>query len=152
MQKDAIQNHISNTYPGLNKVDAWGETSWFYNPNDAFARGTYFCTLKEKDGDNDKGSNLDREGVFRLNTGLPKAEFEKLFGAPPSRPAKGGIIEGPWNLQALDTIMPHPVYGWMSWVCVLNPSVSTFETFKPLLDHGYAKAVMTFEKKLKAAR
>ena len=29
--------------------------------------------------------------------------------------------------------MPHPVYGPNHWVCVLNPSDTTFENLKPLL-------------------
>lgn len=49
----------------------------------AFARGTYFLTVKSKDGANDSGSMLDRDGVFRLNMGLPKADYVTLFGPPP---------------------------------------------------------------------
>jgi len=33
--------------------------------------------------------------------------------------------------------MPHPVYGKMYWVCVLNPSAETFETVKGLLAEAY---------------
>jgi hypothetical protein len=33
--------------------------------------------------------------------------------------------------------MPHPVYGRNHWVCVLNPSDSTFESVKPLLAEAY---------------
>ena len=33
-------------------------------------RGIYFCTIKEKDGDNDKASNLHRYAVFRVNFGI----------------------------------------------------------------------------------
>ena len=33
--------------------------------------------------------------------------------------------------------MPHPVYGRNHFVCVLNPSQSTFQSIKPLLDEAY---------------
>ena len=32
--------------------------------------GVYFCTLKENNGANDKASELDRDGVFRLSIGI----------------------------------------------------------------------------------
>ena len=37
--------------------------------------------------------------------------------------------------------MPHPVYAPQAWVCVLSPSVETFQTLKPLLEEAYAMAV-----------
>ena len=42
-----------------------------------------------------------------------------------------------WDFAELDVVMPHPVYGRMHWVCVLNPSEATFETVKPLLSEAY---------------
>ena len=46
----------------------------------------------------------------------------------------------------MDKLMPHPVYGRMYWVCVLNPSESTFETIRPLLDEAYEIAVKKYER------
>ena len=34
--------------------------------------------------------------------------------------------------------MPHPVYGRMHWICVVNPSEATFETLMPSLAEAYA--------------
>jgi hypothetical protein len=48
---------------------------------------------QEKDGDNDKGSRLNRPGVYRVNLGVRKDTFVKLFGAVPKRPGAGGIVE-----------------------------------------------------------
>ena len=53
-------------------VDSWGEKGIFYNPNHVLKRGVYILTIKEKDGDNDNGSNLDRENVYRVNLGIRK--------------------------------------------------------------------------------
>ena len=41
------------------------------------------------------------------------------------------------TFTALDTIMPHPVYGKINWACVLNPSAATFEAVRPLLAEAY---------------
>lgn len=125
----------------------WGEHSYFYNPSGLKPRGSYFLTIKQKDGANDTASNLDRPGVWRLNFGLPKATFIHCFGHPPSRPGKGMAVEGPWDFTALDQLMPHPVYGWMAWVSILNPSQKSFETLKPLIIQAYSKARDGFDKR-----
>lgn len=143
-------NHAA-ALEGVEVHRAWGETSCFYNPGGEFARGTYFLTIKEKDGDNDRASELDREGVWRLNIGTARSDFEALFGQPPKRPGKGEHIEGPWDFTVLDQITPHPVYGWMSWIAVVSPSLETWRRCIPLVDSAYAKARTTFEKRLKAA-
>ena len=145
----ALSGYILKEFDGVNRLNSWGETSFFYNPHDRLPRGTYFCTLKEKDGDNDKGSNIDREGIYRFNFGLPEKQFTELFGEKPNRPAKGGIIKGPWKFTALNILMPHPIYGWMGWVAILNPTDESFSEIKPLLTLAYLKAVKGFERRTK---
>ena len=45
-------------------VNSWGETGVFYNPGKVLKRGVYVLTVKEKDGDNDRASQLDRPGGY----------------------------------------------------------------------------------------
>jgi len=45
--------------------------------------------------------------------------------------------------------MPHPVYGWMSLIGVLNPSRETFEKLNPLIDEGVKLAQHKYQKKVK---
>ena len=132
MQVDDIVEKIKTSFEGVVPKSSWGETSMFYNPGLRLPNGVYFCTLKEKNGDNDKASELDRAGVFRLSIGI----------------AKGGIIDTGHDFSALDELMPHPIYGWMSWVQVLNPSVSTFERIFPLIAEAHSNAVIKFNKKI----
>ena len=132
-------------------VVAWGETSFFYNPGQALPRGVYFATLKAKDGDNDRASNLSRPLVFRLNIGISKPTYRSLFGPPPARPAAGGIVDTGHDFTALDALLPHPVYGWMAWISVLNPSLATFESVKPLLAEAHGMAAAKFRKRVPAA-
>lgn len=145
---DQIKEFIVERYEDVSPKEVWGETSFFVNPGNQLPSGAYFATLKEKDGDNDKASNLDREGIFRLNFGLGRKMFINKFGAPPVRPAKGEVIDGPWDFEAVDELMPHPVYGWMSWMCILNPTETSFEDLLPLLDAAYDKAYATVQKRL----
>ncbi|ABD53794.1 DUF6194 family protein [Jannaschia sp. CCS1] len=147
IETDTVHDHIS-TLEGVIPKDAWGETSYFYNPGRIFERGTYFATVKQKDGDNDKASHLDRDGIWRLNIGVTKGTYFERFGPPPPRPGKGGIVDGDWNYTALDTLTPHPVYGWMSWVAVLNPSKTTWQQCIALIEDAHGRAKINFEKRV----
>jgi hypothetical protein len=74
-----------------------------------------------------------------------------MFGTPTKgTPGDYGLGSGSaanWDFTALDTLMPHPVYGRMHWVCVLNPRKGTFETIKPLLAEAYEIDVARTRKK-----
>lgn len=152
MKVGEVIDMLRSQFPDVVLKKAWGETSFFVNPENILPSGAYFATIKEKDGENDSASNLDRDGIFRLNFGPGKPAFVKLFGSPPVRPGKGGIIEGPWQFDAMDKIMPHPVYGWMSWMCVLNPSNTSIETCMPLLKLAYDKASVNAAKRIAARK
>jgi hypothetical protein len=140
---------ILTAYDGVVPIQSWGETSFFYNPGLALARGAYFCTLKEHDGENDRASALDRPGVYRLSFGVPPSTYARLFGPRPARPGKGGVVEGPWPFTALDRVTPHPVYAWMGWLSILNPSADTFAELRPLLGEAHRRARGTFEGRLR---
>lgn len=61
-----------------------------------------------------------------MNLGVRKDTFVKLFGAMPKRPGAGGIVEMDYDFFAVDCFLPHPVYVWMGWMCVVNPSKENF--------------------------
>ncbi len=148
MNIEDIIARIQHTYPGLVEIQSWGETGLFYNPEGILKRGIYFLTLKEHDGANDTASALNRNGVYRLNLGISKTSFYTLFGEQPKRPAAGGVVAMDYDFTTLDTILPHPVYGWMSWISVLNPSLETFSKLEPLLEEGYQLAIKKYKKRL----
>lgn len=151
MEESSIARYIRESFDGIAPVAAWGETSFFYNPGQALPRGVYFATLKGKDGNNDRASALGRPGVFRLNIGISRPTYRSLFGPPPARPVAGGIVATGHDFTALDTLTPHPVYGWMTWVSVLNPGAGTFEQVKPLLAEAHALAAARFSKRVALA-
>ena len=43
--------------------------------------------------------------------------------------------------------MPHPIYGWMSWVQIINPSESKFEEILELIEIAHKNATIKFMKK-----
>ena len=66
MTLDEILQYCLNNLEGTVLVNSWGEKGIFYNPNNTLKRGVYILTVKEKDGENDKSSNLDRENIYRV--------------------------------------------------------------------------------------
>ena len=147
MTPDDILKYCIENFDGTVEAGSWGERGIFYNPGAVLKRGVYVLTVKEKDGENDRASMLDREGVWRLNIGVRKPTFRALFGELPKRPGKGGIVDMPYDFSAMDIIMPHPVYAWMGWICVLNPSEATFEQLRPLMLESYEYAKDKFNKR-----
>ncbi len=136
-------------YTGLIVDQNWGETGLFYNPEKKLKKGIYLLTLKEKDGENDRASYLDRnKESYRLNLGIKKQTFIDLFGLIPSRPTAGNIVDMDYDFSKTDTILPHPIYSWMAWICVINPTKKTFEKLLPLIAEGYQLCLEKYKKKI----
>lgn len=149
MPIEDIITYMIDTYGDSVREDRnWGERGVFYNPDRALPKGVYLLTFKESDGPNDKASCTDRAGVYRLNLGISKPAFQELFGGIPKRPAAGCIVETGHDFTQLDQIMPHPVYGWMSWLGILNPSPETFDRIKPLIDDAVKLAAGKFARRI----
>ena|SRR5258706_16261547 len=133
MNESEISQYITGTFEGVDVVVASGDSFFFYNPDSNIPPDHRFpfVTLVTSDI-NDQFSNLNRPSVFRLNIGIGKQTFHSLFGQA-SRPsgrdsaAISGDTSRDYDFTTLDQLMPHPVYGRMYWMCVLNPSDETFE-------------------------
>lgn len=147
MESEEILNYCLEHLEGTVSVSSWGEKGIFYNPDNRLKRGIYILTIKEKDGENDKGSNLDRDGIYRVNLGVRKQIFINMFNTIPKRPAKGCVVDMDYDFTETNRIIPHPVYAWMGWLCVLNPSNKTFGKLKPLIDEAYEYAKEKYRKK-----
>ena len=160
MDEASIPQYITDTFDGVDVVVgskeagspevSWGDTFFFYDPNHSLPPGSSFpfATIVTKDyGDFDCASNLNRPGVFRLNVGIGRETYRSLFGSQTCLSDAGDAGEGDHDFTALNKIKPHPVYGKMFWVCVLNPSAATFQTVKPLLGEAYDLVVKRYDKR-----
>lgn len=140
MDETAIIQYITGTFAGIQIASADGNSFFYYGPDGKIPEKTFpFATLVTKD-DYDTVSNLSRPSVCRLNIGLTKDTFVSLLGAPPKAPGESGIIDIGHDFTALDQVMPHPIYGHMCWVCVLNPGTATWGTVQTLLEEAYNRA------------
>jgi hypothetical protein len=69
---------------------------------------------------------MTRDGIYRLSIGLPKEKYEELFGSVPKRLDKGGYVNTGHDFTETNLLMPHPIYAWMGWFCVLSPTTNLF--------------------------
>ena len=147
MNANNLEQWILGNYQDVIVTDAFRERSFFYNPDGSLPKGIYFATIKESDGPNDKASNLDREGIYRLSLGVGKKQYQQLFGDIPKRPAKGEIVELDFDFSTTGILMPHPIYAWLGWICINNPDSENLDLLKHLLDISYQNVLNKFAKK-----
>lgn len=129
----AVADYITTNFPEVESSTAYGYTFFFYRSDHKMP----FATLIAADTDYDRISNLDRSGVFRLNIGVSKQTFQRLFG-----PA--GVDARDYDFTALDVIMPHPEYAPQHFICILSPSDPTFERVRLLLAEAHAIAARRY--------
>jgi hypothetical protein len=130
MNETQITEYITKTFEDVDVVVASGNSFFLYDPDHKFP----FATLMTND-DNDSASNLNRPSIFRLNIGIRKETFDLM------------AFSADVDFTVLDQFLPHPVYGKMFWVCVLNPSETIFQTVKQLLAEAYDLSVQKYAKK-----
>jgi hypothetical protein len=133
MDEKFISQYILSTYDGVQVVDDEENAFFFYDAENRIPFVTIIGSNKY-----DTYSDLDRSRVYRLNIGIGKQTFRSMF------PVEKIPTESGYDFSALDTLMPHPEYGRMYWVCILNPSESTFEKVRPMLGEAYEIAVKKY--------
>jgi hypothetical protein len=70
--------------------------------------------------------------VFRVNIWVSKKTFQRMFDT------RGADV---YDFTALDTPLPHPVYGAQSWVSILNPGPATSDLTRSLLTEAHERAI-----------
>lgn len=128
----SLANEIARL-DGVMAIAQGGNRFFLYDPDGRGEKAQMFpmATILTSDA-YDTHSNLDREGVFRINIGVDKETFLSLFGGRASQ-------LDPRDFSVLDTILPHPDYGAQYFVCVLNPDETLGEVRRLLtIAHGVA--------------
>jgi len=114
---------------------SWGDAFMTYAPPTADRPPPRmpFTTIVTQDyAGFDSASNLNRDGVFRLNVSVGRGAFDDVLGA--------GWEDRTFDPSALDVVMPHPVYAQQGWLCILNPSDSSRATVEGLITDAYDRA------------
>jgi hypothetical protein len=115
---------------------SWGDVFFYYAPDGVVPNSQPFATIVTKDYPDDDTSRLDRPGAFRVNVSAGAAEFLTRTGHHPKDSAAPAI-----DPSTPDVLIPHPVYGTLGWLCVVNPGPRTTSTIQDLLEtaHGLAR-------------
>lgn len=138
MDPTAIVSAICESFEDVSVTEANGDAFFFVGDSPADQRMP-FATLVGSDA-HDRASDLSSRGAFRLNIGVSRETYEARFGPPPAGPIQADPIDTGHDYTRIDVLMPHPIYSPLHWVCVVNPSVATFEALQPLLEEGHAIA------------
>lgn len=122
---------------------AWGDAFFYHSPDGSVPTTIQpFATIVTKNYPDDTSSRLDRPGTFRVNIHVPKEDFVRQTGHAP-RDA-GEVTADPGEL---DAIVPHPVYGTMGWLSIVNPGARTGETVRELLRVAHEMARSRYERR-----
>ena len=118
---------------------AWGDTFYFITDTDGEAQKMPFSTIVTQDYKGfDEASQLDRDGLFRLNADLGKEQFQEIFGY---LPADHQSQHDEYDYTAVDTLFPHPVYAKHAWASIINPSDKSVAKTKEILLAAHQRAM-----------
>jgi hypothetical protein len=100
---------------------AWGDLFFYYAPDDVVPNGQPFATVVTKDYPGEPSSAL-APGEFRVN--VDTGNRGRRDAVDPTQ---------------RDQVLPHPVYGHLGWICVVQPGPgSTAELQTRLRDAHHA--------------
>lgn len=113
--------------PDVQREESYGYSFFFVGSDHRLP----FVTIADSDNEYDNVSNLDREGVYRLNIGVGKETFNQLTAGRSDRDI---------DYTVLNEFLPHPQYARQHFVCILNPAQDRAEMTKRLIveAHGLA--------------
>ncbi|MFD8232910.1 DUF6194 family protein [Streptomyces sp. NPDC059696] len=114
---------------------AWGDAFFYYSPDGRVpANAQPYGTIVTKNYPGDSALDLDPPGRWRVNIHVGRGMFQELTGEEPR------ALGRTHDLAATDHVMPHPVYGPLGWVCVVNPGARTMGTVVQLLRSAHEAA------------
>ncbi len=121
---------------------AWGDAFFYYAPDGQVPQNVQpFGTIVTKDYPDDSASRLDEEGRWRVNIHVDGEAFRRLTGEEPRD------LRRLRDFAAADQINPHPVYGALGWVAIVNPGKRTTNTAIELLRDAHEAARVRFERR-----
>ena len=120
--------------PNVQREENFGYSFFFVGDD----RRLPFVTIAASDNEYDNVSNLNREGVFRINIGVSKETFDLLVADP---------LDGDIDYSALNVFLPHPHYSRQHFVCILNPAGDNAEKTKQLIAEAHSIAEQRLERK-----
>ncbi|MEV0928094.1 DUF6194 family protein [Streptomyces spongiicola] len=126
---------------------AWGDAFCYYAPDGQLPRNVQpYATAVTRNRPGDTASDLDPPNRWRLNIRVDRAVFEELTGEERRDPGR------PRDHAATDLVVPHPVYGALGWISVVNPGARTRSTVLRLLQDAHDAARVRSERRRRQER
>ncbi|MFI9243996.1 DUF6194 family protein [Streptomyces sp. NPDC053086] len=121
---------------------AWGDAFFYYAPaGQVPANVQPYGTITTRNHPGDTACDLDPPGRWRVNIHVGRAVFVELTGEEPRS------LSRPRDHTAPDSVLPHPLYGPLGWICVVNPGEKTHATLVRLLRDAHDAARARFERR-----
>ena len=133
MTKSEVETFLA-TMDNVQRVENFGYSFFFVGDDHRLP----FVSIASSDNDFDSVSNLNRDGVFRINIGVSKETFESLFADSSTENVDHSV---------LDVFLPHPHYSNQHFVCILNPSGENAETVKKLIVEAHSIAAARLQRR-----
>ncbi|MGF0118190.1 DUF6194 family protein [Promicromonospora sp. Marseille-Q5078] len=116
---------------------AWGDAFFSYAPDGQVpTTGQPYGTIVTKNYPEDDTCDLDRPDRWRVNVHVGRDRLRELVED-----------RGPEDAVVPDALLPHPVYGGLGWVCVVNPAGRTSSTVLDLLREAHDAARARYERR-----
>lgn len=132
---------LSPTAGGDAPEIAWGDSFFYYAPDgDVPLNVQPYATIVTKDYPDDAKSRLDAPGRWRVNIHVDRDAFRELLSALPEDLPDEAFAEA-------DVFLPHPVYGSLGWVSVVNPAGRTSGTVLQLVRRAHEAARTRYERR-----
>lgn len=126
---------------------AWGDAFFYYAPDAKMPHDVQpYGTIVTKNYPDDATCDLDPPGRWRVNIHVDRTTFRELTGEEPRS------LSRPRDFGAADTVLPHPVYGALGWICVVNPAERTADTLVRLLRGAHDAARVRFARRSVSGR
>ena|SRR5690606_13273242 len=133
MSLQKIESYITESLENVQRLESLGYSLFFYG-NDHILP---FVSIAKSDNEYDGVSNLNRDGVFRVNIGVSKETFNRLFNDPKKE----------WDFTKLNSFMPHPHYSAQHFICILNPVEEKLEETIAFISEAHLIAKNRYDKK-----
>lgn len=121
---------------------SWGDVFFYYAPDGVVPKTQPFATIVTKDYPDDETSQLNRSNTFRLNISAGSDRFRAITGHDPREPVGHEV-----DPSTPDVLLPHPVYGQLGWVAVVNPAERASAQVLDLLISAHAAARARYQRR-----
>ncbi|KOG30399.1 DUF6194 family protein [Streptomyces resistomycificus] len=126
---------------------AWGDAFFYYAPDGRMPLNVQpYGTIVTRNYPDDTASDLDPPGRWRVNIHVDRATFRELTGEEPR------LLSRRRDHAAADTVLPHPVYGELGWVCVVNPGENATDVVVRLLRDAHDASRARFDRRHEPGR